>query len=104
MNEVTLHRGGERPLVVIDAFFDGQHLTEAVVRRFLLPLRHGLRNAGRWIAALYSDWFDSILPRCRGTDISSGIRRFPPYTDSPEIVVIQNCHLTWKRGGQATGA
>jgi hypothetical protein len=31
MNEVTLHRGRYPHLTVVDAFFDGQHLTEAVV-------------------------------------------------------------------------
>lgn len=31
MNEVALHRGQHRHLTVIDAYFDGQHLTEAVV-------------------------------------------------------------------------
>jgi NADH kinase len=31
MNEVTLHRGRWPHLTVVDAFFDGQHLTEAVV-------------------------------------------------------------------------
>jgi len=32
MNEVTLHRGRHPHLTVVDAFFDGEHLTEAVVR------------------------------------------------------------------------
>jgi NADH kinase len=31
MNEVTLHRGRYGHLCVVDAYFDGQHLTEAVV-------------------------------------------------------------------------
>lgn len=31
MNEVALHRGQHRHLNVVDAYFDGQHLTEAVV-------------------------------------------------------------------------
>ena len=31
MNEVTLHRGRNPHLTVVDAFFDGEHLTEAVV-------------------------------------------------------------------------
>ena len=31
MNEVTLHRGRHPHLAVVDTFFDGQHLTEAVV-------------------------------------------------------------------------
>lgn len=31
MNEVTLHRGRHPHLSVVDAYFDGQHLTEAVV-------------------------------------------------------------------------
>lgn len=34
MNEVALHRGQHRHLNVVDAYFDGQHLTEAVVRPF----------------------------------------------------------------------
>jgi hypothetical protein len=32
MNEVTLHRGRNPHLTVVDAYFDNQHLTEAVVR------------------------------------------------------------------------
>lgn len=38
MNEVTLHRGRHPHLTVVDAYFDNQHLTEAVVHhsiRFL---------------------------------------------------------------------
>jgi len=31
MNEVTLHRGRHPHLTVVDAYFDNQHLTEAVV-------------------------------------------------------------------------
>jgi hypothetical protein len=31
MNEVALHRGRHPHLTVVDAFFNGQHLTEAVV-------------------------------------------------------------------------
>lgn len=31
MNEVALHRGQSPHLVTIDAFVDGQHLTESVV-------------------------------------------------------------------------
>jgi hypothetical protein len=31
MNEVALHRGRHPHLTVVDAYFDGQHLTEAVV-------------------------------------------------------------------------
>lgn len=31
MNEVTLHRGRNTHLTVVDAYFDGEHLTEAVV-------------------------------------------------------------------------
>lgn len=31
MNEITLHRGREPHLTVVDAYFDDQHLTEAVV-------------------------------------------------------------------------
>ncbi|EIW72658.1 hypothetical protein TREMEDRAFT_41900 [Tremella mesenterica DSM 1558] len=41
MNEVTLHRGGQRPLVVVDAYFDGQHLTEAVADGLLLSTPTG---------------------------------------------------------------
>ncbi|KIO22651.1 hypothetical protein M407DRAFT_27837 [Tulasnella calospora MUT 4182] len=33
MNEVTIHRGRSPHLSIMDAFVDGQHLTEAVVRR-----------------------------------------------------------------------
>ena len=31
MNEVTIHRGRYPHLTAVDAFFDGEHLTEAVV-------------------------------------------------------------------------
>lgn len=33
MNELALHRGDSSHLTTIDVFVDGQHLTEAVVRR-----------------------------------------------------------------------
>lgn len=33
MNEIALHRGSSPHLNTIDIFVDGQHLTEAVVRR-----------------------------------------------------------------------
>lgn len=38
MNEVTLHRGRHPHLTVVDAYFDGQHLTEATVSVMLWPL------------------------------------------------------------------
>jgi NAD kinase len=38
MNEVTLHRGRHTHLTVVDAYFDGEHLTEAVVG-LIFPLR-----------------------------------------------------------------
>lgn len=40
MNEVALHRGRYPHLSVVDAFVNGQHLTEAVVRS--LPFRRPL--------------------------------------------------------------
>lgn len=39
MNEVALHRGASPHLNTIDAFVDGQHLTESVVRLSLFLLR-----------------------------------------------------------------
>lgn len=40
MNEVALHRGRNTHLTVVDTYFDGQHLTEAVVSslHFCYPL------------------------------------------------------------------
>ena len=46
MNEVTLHRGRHPHLTVVDAFFDGEHLTEAVVG-FVLP-----GSPVRWLRVL----------------------------------------------------
>ena len=37
MNEVTLHRGRSPHLNIIDAYVNGQHLTEAVVGSFPPP-------------------------------------------------------------------
>lgn len=37
MNEVTLHRGREPHLTMIDAFVDGRHLTQAIVRALPPP-------------------------------------------------------------------
>jgi len=37
MNEVTLHRGRSPHLNIIDAYVNGQHLTEAVVGSFPCP-------------------------------------------------------------------
>jgi NADH kinase len=41
MNEVTLHRGRHGHLCVVDAFFDGQHLTEAVADGLLISTPTG---------------------------------------------------------------
>ncbi|KAK8865848.1 hypothetical protein IAR55_000996 [Kwoniella newhampshirensis] len=41
MNEVTLHRGRHAHLTVVDAFFDGQHLTEAVADGLLVSTPTG---------------------------------------------------------------
>ncbi|WWC86162.1 uncharacterized protein L201_001035 [Kwoniella dendrophila CBS 6074] len=41
MNEVTLHRGRHAQLTVVDAYFDGQHLTEAVADGILLSTPTG---------------------------------------------------------------
>ncbi|WWC58561.1 uncharacterized protein I303_101104 [Kwoniella dejecticola CBS 10117] len=41
MNEVTLHRGRHAHLTVVDAYFDGQHLTEAVADGLLLSTPTG---------------------------------------------------------------
>nr|XP_031861297.1 uncharacterized protein CI109_003269 [Kwoniella shandongensis]KAA5528369.1 hypothetical protein CI109_003269 [Kwoniella shandongensis] len=41
MNEVTLHRGRHGHLTVVDAFFDGQHLTEAVADGLLVSTPTG---------------------------------------------------------------
>ncbi|OCF32789.1 NADH kinase [Kwoniella heveanensis BCC8398] len=41
MNEVTLHRGRHAHLTVVDAYFDGQHLTEAVADGILLSTPTG---------------------------------------------------------------
>lgn len=45
MNEVTLHRGRHTHLTVVDAYFDGQHLTEAVVSQ---PRSNQLRIIAAW--------------------------------------------------------
>ncbi len=42
MNEVTLHRGRSPHLNIIDAYVNGQHLTEAVVGFF--PRRQALNS------------------------------------------------------------
>ncbi|ORY28997.1 NADH kinase [Naematelia encephala] len=41
MNEVTLHRGRHAHLTVVDAYFDGQHLTEAMADGLLLSTPTG---------------------------------------------------------------
>ncbi|RSH83172.1 NADH kinase pos5 [Apiotrichum porosum] len=41
MNEVTLHRGRHPHLTVVDAYFDGQHLTEATADGLLLSTPTG---------------------------------------------------------------
>lgn len=46
MNEVTLHRGQHPHLTVIDAYFDEQHLTEAVVGPHVSLMDHILTVAG----------------------------------------------------------
>lgn len=63
MNEVALHRGSSPHLNTIDVFVDGQHLTEAVVRGFII-VRSILLNhiSVRWLDCRNPDRIDSIFP------------------------------------------
>ncbi|CAD6590490.1 MAG: NADH kinase pos5 [Tremellales sp. Tagirdzhanova-0007] len=69
MNEVTLHRGRNPHLTVVDTFFDGQHLTEAVADGLLLSTPTGSTayslSAGGPISHPESDTFllTPIAPR-----------------------------------------
>ena len=51
MNEVALHRGASPHLVTMDAFVDGQHLTESVVR---LPISEEIRRQNLTFGHLHS--------------------------------------------------
>lgn len=78
MNEVALHRGRYPHLSVVDAFVNGQHLTEAVVRSPLAFSRASGREprltlspSGGWIDPRDADGQYGLLPLLRWTYCAS---------------------------------
>jgi len=87
MNEVALHRGSSPHLNTVDAFVDGQHLTEAVVsilqKAFLIisdPVM--LLLVGRF-NCLHANRFYSLFALCWRPDRSSFAERSRSYTNLP---------------------
>lgn len=77
MNEVALHRGRHPHMTVIDAFVNGQHLTEAIVRcpsaltkaarcenHLAEPLLCGLPTTVRWPDHRDTYRLYRLLPLC----------------------------------------
>jgi hypothetical protein len=87
MNEVSIHRGRYPHLSVVDAYVDGEHLTEAVVSSSSsqLPLQRYLNCdpsvpidcPGRRAHPSHPNGFDSLLPLLWRADRSSGIGSLP---------------------------
>ena len=85
MNEVALHRGASPHLNTIDAFVDGQHLTEAVVRTFSPIYRSPTITPPtvRWSYRVNTDWFDCLFS-FRGRPYRASIfERDRPHANMP---------------------
>jgi hypothetical protein len=83
MNEVALHRGASPHLNTIDAYVDGQHLTEAVVSTPLKIYGHSLVTvlSVRWFDCFHTNGLDRLLPLCGWPDCPSVSKRPRSYTD-----------------------
>jgi hypothetical protein len=92
MNEVALHRGSSPHLNTIDAFVDGQHLTEAVVSTAIPCPKTYQSNTilllvGRF-DRFYTNRLHGLFPFCGWPDRSSIAQRFSSYTNlSPESIL-----------------
>ena len=108
MNEVALHRGRHPHLTVVDAYFDGQRLTEAVVCSLLRPtagfrLLLMLIRTGRWPPGVYSDRIHRLLTLRRRSPLSSRNRRVPPHSHRPAQSLLSERHPSRTRRDQAPG-
>lgn len=82
MNEVTLHRGRSPHLNIIDAYVNGQHLTEAVVGPFSAPqapthITHEVRRPH----LIHTNRFNGVLPVMRRSYRAPLCTRLAPYTN-----------------------
>lgn len=91
MNEVTLHRGRNPHLTVVDAFFDNQHLTEAVVCRVRQCTRRAILTLpGGRTPAFYTHRLYCVLSICRRPDIAPRDRRVLAHADCTTIPQLQD--------------
>lgn len=82
MNEVTLHRGRSPHLNIIDAYVNGQHLTEAVVGPFSAPQAPThITHEVRWPHFIHTNRFNGVLPLMRRSYRAPFCTRLAPYTD-----------------------
>jgi hypothetical protein len=100
MNEVALHRGRHPHLTVVDAFFNDQHLTEAVVG----SVTTSVLTPGRWIATINAYRIDSLLalsgwPHCPP---SAGLLPANSYCTSKSE--LPYAHATWFWSSRTQGA
>lgn len=82
MNEVTLHRGRSPHLNIIDAYVNGQHLTEAVVGSF--PRPHALNSYPREVGrphTIHANRFNGVLPLMWWAYRAPFSKRLAPYTN-----------------------
>jgi hypothetical protein len=81
MNEVTLHRGRSPHLNTIDAYVNGQHLTEAVVSSFSHRKlsAHIPREVGR-PHSIHANRFNGVLPLMRRSYRAPLSARLAPHT------------------------
>jgi hypothetical protein len=99
MNEVTLHRGQHTHLTVIDAFFDDQHLTEAVVSG--LALHTSVTNStGGWAITINAYWLDRVLPFCGRSYLTPRDRHFPAHAHSSKKLELPDGRSTGQRLSQ----
>ncbi|KAG8894138.1 hypothetical protein FRB99_001486, partial [Tulasnella sp. 403] len=89
MNEVTLHRGRCPHLTIIDAFVDGQHLTEAVADGLIVSTPTGstaysLSSGGPIITVFPTRHTPrNLFAKSKGTSIDP--RAFPVQSDIPNV-------------------
>lgn len=99
MNEVTLHRGRHGHLCRVDTFFDGQHLTEAVVSyRVFSQLTPGGRTA-----RFDTNRIHCLLPFSRRAHLSSRCGRSAVDAHSAKIVVFPHSSSSWAGNSPTRG-
>lgn len=107
MNEVTLHRGRSPHLTMIDAYVDGQHLTESVVSAGRLRPKPeamtGVPLTVRWPHSLNTHRLHCILSIFWGTNCPSVDAVVAVNSYLPAQPFVQTSDVTWNGPTHAKG-